>query len=275
MPNAAPLLRVRERLVERALGQADAHRRHPDAPDVEHAQELLEARAARPDQMILGHPAVGEAERPGVGRVPAHLAVRLALLVARRAVRDQEIRDLVLAGARRDHHHARDVGPGVGDELLSAVDHPLAIVEARPRAHVPGVRPGLRLGQTERAEPPPRGQLRQPVALLLLAAEQVDRLRAERRVRAQRDGHRRVGPRELLDCDRVGERVGARAAVLLRERDPHQPQLAELGHDLVREALLAVELLGRGGDLLLGEVAYGPADEVVVGGEVEVHGRRF
>jgi hypothetical protein len=65
------------------------------------------------------------------------------------------------------------------------------------------------------------------------------------------------------------------SSVLLRERDAHQPKLAQLRHDLVGEPLLAVELLGDRGDLLLGEVADGAADEVVVGGEVEVHGRRF
>ena len=80
---------------------------------------------------------------------------------------------------------------------------------------------------------------------------------------------------ELLDGDRVGQRVAAAAAVLLREGDAHHAQLAELRDDLVREALLAVELLGHRRDLLLGEVAHGAADEVVVGGEVEVHGRRF
>ena len=69
------------------------------------------------------------------------------------------------------------------------------------------------------------------------AAEQVDRLRAERRVRAHRDRHRGVDARQLLDRDRVGERVAAGAADLLGERDAHQPELAELGDDLVRERL--------------------------------------
>ena len=63
------------------------------------------------------------------------------------------------------------------------------------------------------------------------------------------------------------------AAVGLRERDPHQPEPAELGHDLVREALLAVELLRDGLHLALGEVADGAADQLVVVGEVEVHAR--
>ena len=46
-PKATPLLRVGERLVERALGEADAHRRDADAPAVEGLEELLEALSAR------------------------------------------------------------------------------------------------------------------------------------------------------------------------------------------------------------------------------------
>ena len=49
----APLLGVGERLVERALREADAHRRDADPPDVEHLQELLEAAAARAEQVLL------------------------------------------------------------------------------------------------------------------------------------------------------------------------------------------------------------------------------
>ena len=130
---------------------------------------------------------------------------------------------------------------------------------------LPGVRARLRLGQPEGAELAARGQVRQPLLLLLLRPEQVDRLRPERRVRAHRDRHRGVDARELLDGDRVGQRVAARAAVLLGERDPHQPELAELGDDLVREALLAVERLGDRRHLALGEVADGAADQLMVG----------
>ena len=75
-------------------------------------------------------------------------------------------------------------------------------------------------------------------------AEEVDRLRPQRRVRAHRDRHARVHARELLDRQRVLQRRAAGAADLLGERDAHPPELAHLGHDLVGEALLAVELLG-------------------------------
>ena len=152
---------------------------------------------------------------------------------------------------------AGDLGSGVGDELLRAVDRPLAAVELGPGLGVAGVGARLRLGEPERAELAPRAEVGHQVALLLLGAEQVDRLGAERGVGAERDRHRRVDPAELLDGDRVGERVAAGAAVLLRERDPHQVELAELGDDLVREPLLAVELLGDRLDLGEGELADG------------------
>ena len=66
-----------------------------DPAAVEGLEELLEALPRRPDQVLLGHPAVLERERPRVGGVPAHLAVGLADLVAGRAVRDEQVGDLV------------------------------------------------------------------------------------------------------------------------------------------------------------------------------------
>ena len=93
----------------------------------------------------------------------------------------------------------------------------------------------------------------------------------ERVVRGDRDRDGRVDARQLLDRDRVRDGVGAAAAVLLRDRHPHQPELGQLGHQLVGEAVLAVELLRDRRDLLLGELADGVADELVLRLEVEVH----
>src|SRR5205823_12093725 len=66
------------------------------------------------------------------------------------------------------------------------------------------------------------------------------------------------------------QRVAPRAAVLLRGRHPHQPELAELCDEVVREPRLAVELLGHRRDTLLREVADGRADELLLLAEVEV-----
>ncbi len=114
-------------------------------------------------------------------------------------------------------------------------------------------------------------QPRHVALLLLLGAEQVDRLGAERGVRAERDRDRRIDARELLDHHRVVLSAASRAAVLLRERDPHQVELGELANDLVRECLVPVEVLGDRRDFGPSELAHGVAQELLVCGEFEVH----
>ncbi len=91
----------------------------------------------------------------------------------------------------------------------------------------------------------------------------------------RRDGdcHGRVHAGQLLDRDRVGERVGACAAVFLGDGNAHQPELGELGDEVVREAALPVELLGDRRDSIACERADRVADQLVLGREVEVHGR--
>ena len=91
---------------------------------------------------------------------------------------------------------------------------------------------------------------------------------------ATRDRDRRIDAGELLDRDRVRERVAACASELLRERDPHQAEVGHLRDELVREARLAVELLGDGCDAVDCEPADRLAEELVLGRKVEVHARR-
>ena len=141
----------------------------------------------------------------------------------------------------------------------------LPVAELGGRRGRAGVRAGAGLGQPERGEPLAGGEVGQPLLLLLLGPEQEDRHRPERGVRGDRDRHRRVDPRQLLDRDRVRERVAAAAAVLLGDRDAHQPELGHLGDELVREAVLAVELLGDRRDLLERERAHRVADQLVLG----------
>ena len=88
-----------------------------------------------------------------------------------------------------------------------------------------------------------------------------------------RDG--RVDARQLLDRDRVGDRVPAGAAVLLRDRETHEAELAELGDELVGEAPGEVELLGDGLDTLLRERPNRVANQLLLWSQVEVHAARI
>ena len=112
----------------------------------------------------------------------------------------------------------------------------------RRRAGAAGVGAAAGLGEPERAEHLAGAHVGQPLALLLLGAEPVDRHGAERHRGLQGDGHGRVDPRELLDGEAQREVVAALTAVLLGERQAEQAQLAHLPHDVVRERLLLVVL---------------------------------
>ena len=128
-------------------------------------------------------------------------------------------------------------------------------------AHVAGVGAGLGLGQAEGGEALAAAQPRQPFVLLLVAAPEVDRHRAERGVGGHRDADRGVDPGQLFDRQHVGERVRAAAPVLLRKRNPHQPQPAKLLDDLVGEALGPVQLLRDRPHLLAGELPHRVAQQ--------------
>ena len=82
-----------------------------------------------------------------------------------------------------------------------------------------------------------------------------------------------VGARELLEHEDVGEEVGARAAVLGGHAHAHQPELAELGEDLLGEGVLAIPGRGARGDLLVGEAARQGADLALLVAELEAHRR--
>ena len=144
------------------------------------------------------------------------------------------------SGDRGDGDQRRDVGARVGDELLVAVDDPLVTFEPGGGAGAAGVRARARLGETETGKCAAGGQVRQPLLLLLLGAEPVDRHRAEAHPGLQRDRDRLVDLAEFFERQRQREVVAAHAAVFLRERQAEQPHLAHLGDDFVREAVLLI-----------------------------------
>ena len=125
-----------------------------------------------------------------------------------------------LAVAREDDEHVRV--RAVGDPLLRARD---AAVGVGGGAHRPGVRARARLGQGEGAELVALGERGHEPRDLVGRAVLDDRQRPRARVHGDGDAEPRVGARELLEHEAVGQEVGARAAVLGRHADAEQPEL--------------------------------------------------
>ena len=74
-------------------------------------------------------------------------------------------------------------------------------------------------------------------------------------------------PADLLDRDRVGQRVEARATLVLGDRDAEPAHRAETVHDRPRKAARLLVLVDDRGDLGHHEVADGLAQELTCSGE--------
>ncbi len=148
---------------------------------------------------------------------------------------------------------------------------PAAVDLFGPRLGARGVRAGVRLGQAPGADLLALGQRDHPAAPLLLVAELVDVVGAQRVVGGDRDADRRVDLRQLGDHQHVFDVAHAGAAVLLREDDPQEAELAGLLDDVGRKALGLVDLVDDRVDLAQGEIAGGFLHGALVFGERKIH----
>ena len=186
-----------------------------------------------------------------------------------------KVADLAVAGEGGDRAAGGDVGAGVGDEHLRAVDRPAAVARASARVRVaPASEPGLRLGEAEG----PQGA--GPTARS-----------GTQRSRCSGVPHRTIGivPRPVwaatVTATAESTRASSSMAIAYESVSspappsssgtvmPIRPELAERGDDPVGEAALAVELLGDRGDLALRDLAHRGAEGHLLVGEALVHRR--
>ena len=131
----------------------------------------------------------------------------------------------------------------VADVALLAVQHPRAVgLLHRARLDLVGVRARLGLGEREAGELAPGGEVGQEALLLLVGAEHVDALEADRLVHAEHDRERRVDLGEGLEHARVAGLREALAAVALVDVEAAEPGLAELADHVVADPALLLDL---------------------------------
>jgi hypothetical protein len=104
-----------------------------------------------------------------------------------------------------------------------------------------------------------------PALLLLVAAGQVERAAPEARVRSHDQTERAPHPADLLDRDRVGERVETGAALVLGDRDAEPAELSDPADDLAREAAFALVFVDDWRDLGGHELADRVAEQACSG----------
>src|SRR5207245_6653376 len=120
-------------------------------------------------------------------------------------------------------------------------DPPVSIARLGAGLGRAGVRARLGLSEAERPQLLAGEQVGQPALLLLGAAEIVDGRSAKANGGFERDANPRVRSRDLLDRNAQRQEICPRAAVLRRERQPEEAQLAHAADDVVAEPVVAVE----------------------------------
>jgi hypothetical protein len=204
----------------RPLGHADVDRGHPQLAhcltgqhDVEIAADPADKIAGvRSDRFEVDGTRPGAAEGHDLGRGPRGPAwLRGA---------DDEGAYLLLLGDR-EHQGDRRLGR-VRDEHLLAVKDPAVTVPAGPGGELPGIRSGLRLGESPRGRDLAGDQAGHPASHDVLGRVCEQRLRHLDGCSRIQGGHR-AGVGHLLEGDDVRQRRGSGAARFRRERQAKIP----------------------------------------------------
>ncbi len=206
---------------------------HEGAEDLplHHVVEHQEPRAHRPDHLRPRHPDVVQEEFAQRRAAQAHLGDRPAHRQAGRVPLHQEGgepgRVAPVAGPGVDHDQVGD--RTVADEGLGAVQHEVVAVRDGGGPHPHHVGSAVRLGDGVRADRAAVHDARQEAALELLGAEALQRYAGA----DQMGGGREVQPgvpaavAEALQDVHRGQQGLPEAAVLLGERQPGQPRVAQ------------------------------------------------
>ena len=241
-------------LLVRELRRAQHAGAERAAAVVEAGERHVEAAAFLVEQVLLGDLHVGEADARLPGSADAALgAVAAEDLDAFHVGRADERGDrvLLLAGLGvldplLGHHGEQGRERAGGGPLLLAVHDVVVAAFADGAAGflAAGVAADVRLAQAEGAQRV-LGHAGEEALLLLIVAEEHERLAADRLVRGDKHRGRAAGAADAAQHAVVGRDAEAQAAVLLRDGHAEHAHVEEALDDPLRDLLLLVDLDGR------------------------------
>src|SRR5262245_4325235 len=268
---------VGNRIVERALGQADGACGGVGAGRLEARGRVVEGLALLADHVRRRDTEIVEGQLPGLPAEVADLGNRRAAAAFGQLAAlllDEEHRqpEVTLArgrvrGARNDDQEVSAVGEGA--PVLVAADQVARAVLPGSAGDVGDVRAGVGLGHGEGPQEFALGHARQVPPALLLAHH----VRADQEIAAgDQGGDAHPTARQLLGHQAVLEAAQAKPAVLLRNENAEVAELRHLVAQVHRDvALLRIELVGDGQHLVEGEFARLLLDHAALFGDVR-HG---
>ncbi len=174
---------------------------------------------------------------------------------------------------RPHHEHVGD--RRVGNPHLGA-GQPIAVGDLLGAGlHAAGIGAGVRLGQAEAADPLAGGELGQVFLALVLVAIGVDRVHHQRRLHRIHRAVAGIDPLDFARDEAVGDVARIGAAILFRQRDADQAELAHLVEDFAVGLFLEIGLGDARHQLVLRIGARGVADHALVFGELLIEHERI
>ncbi|OIQ68862.1 hypothetical protein GALL_495410 [mine drainage metagenome] len=241
---------------------------------VEAAERSLQAGNVG-QQRALRHLHAFHHDFAGDGSPQAQLAGDLRSRKALHALLENESANLVVVFRRFRPHHEHVGDRRVGNPHLGT-GQPVAVGRLLGASlHAAGIGPGIRLGQTETADPFAGGELRQIFLALVLVAIRVDRVHDQGRLHRI---HRAIAGIDTLDLARdeaVGDVARIGAAIFLRQGDADQAEFAHLVKDVAIDPLFQIGLGDARQQLVLRIGPRSVADHALVFGELLVEHERI
>lgn len=243
LPELLPLVRERQRHVERRLHEAEGSGAEHQALEVQALHQHPHAAVDAAQDVLARDEHAVEYQLPRVAAPHPHL-VELARAAEpfRRPRLHDERRDALGPGLRlRLRVHDDDVGVWpVRDPHLGAVEDVPAIDLLGRRPHAHDVAAGTRFGHGQGPDLGSRDEARQVPLLLVGVAVELQLVDAQLRVGGVAEADAAASPGQLLHDDAVGLVAQRQPAHLLVRRHPKEPGLPQLRPHLTWERVAAV-----------------------------------
>ena len=270
-------LGVVDSLLQSALGNAQRLGSDANAPAVQSRHGNGETLALCAQQILPGDNAVLEYDLSGGTAVEAQLLLVFAHREAGEAALHDKCGDALGATRFVSHgeHHENIRYIAVGNEDLGTVHHIMIPLQTGLRLTLGGVGTGIGLRQGESAYMMAGGQHGQIFGFLCLGAVVYNGIAAQAVV----GGHDVAGGGALLaqflDADGAGQRIGARAAILLGNTHSHDAQIKQLDQTAFQCSPGDTRRCGQSPqlwiDFFFRKLRHHLADHLMLTTEIEIH----
>ena len=252
-------LTVLQGQVQTALGAAQPHGTDGEPSPIQGLHHLVEAVAPGTQHIFFGHAAIVKIEFTGVGSSPHELPVHFPSLESRRPGFNEnarQFRSAIITGSRAAEggDSGRNIGGGIGNKNLAAIDDPFVSVQNSRCFGVGGIRTRIRFRQAKSPEGLPAAQLGEIFLFLLFTPKIVKGTDAQGIPGSHGCGMGAVHTGDFFGGDNIRNVIHALAAIFFGDEHPEKPQFRHFPHGFIGKHLFFIQFSGNRLNFIFGKI---------------------